>query len=46
MDMKIVLKKKNNYTKMKNSFMLNKNNSQSVILPSFTKKIFNTISKH
>ena len=46
MDMKIVLKKKNNYTKIKNSFMLNKNNSQSVILPSFTKKIFKSISKY
>ncbi len=46
MDMKIVLKKKNNYTKIKNSFMLNKNNSQSVVLPSFTKKIFKSISKY
>ena len=46
MDMKIVLKKKAKFTKIKNSFMLDKNNPQSVILPSFTKKIFKSISNY
>ena len=46
MDMKIVLNKKNKKAKIKNSYLLDKNNNQTYILPSFTKKIFNSVSKY
>jgi len=46
MDMKIILNKKNKGSKIKGGFMLDKNNIQNMILPSFTKKIFETLSKH
>ena len=38
--------KKNKLNKIKNGHMLDKNNIQNKILPSFTKKIFNNISKY
>ena len=44
MDMKIVLNKKNKMIKIKNSFFLDKKNIQDQILPSFTKKIFKSVS--
>jgi len=46
MDMKIMLNKKNKRVKIKNSFLLDKENIKSQILPSFTKKIFDTVSKY
>ncbi len=46
MDMKILLNKKNKRVKIKNSFLLDKENIKSQILPSFTKKIFDTVSKY
>ncbi len=46
MDMKIILNKNNRNKKIKGDFMLDKNNINKIILPSFTKKIFKTISKH
>ena len=45
-DMKIILNKNNRNKKIKGDFMLDKNNINKIILPSFTKKIFKTISKH
>jgi len=46
MEMKIILNKKYKIPKIKNSFMLDKSNVQSIILPSFTKKIFKSVSKY
>ena len=46
MDMKIILNKNNKLPKIKDSFLLDKNNIQNNILHSFTKKIFKSISKH
>jgi len=46
MDMKIILNKNNKNKKIKGDFMLDKNNINKIILPSFTKKIFKTVSKH
>ncbi len=46
MDMRIFINRKNKINKIKNGFILDKNNIHNKILPSFTKKIFNTISKH
>ncbi len=46
MNMKIILNKKNEKPKIKNGYMLDKNNIESKILPSFTKKIFKSISKY
>ena len=46
MDMKIVLNKKNKLIKIKNSYLLDKKNAKSQILPSFTKKIFNSVSNY
>ena len=46
MDMKIILNKNNRNKKIKCDFMLDKNNINKIILPSFTKKIFKTVSKH
>ena len=46
MDMKIILNKNNRLPKIKGSFVLDKNKIQNTILPSFTKKIFKSISKN
>ena len=46
MDMKIIINKKSKINKIKNGFMLDKNNIRNKILPSFTKKIFETVSKY
>jgi len=46
MDMKIVLNKKNKLIKIRNSYLLEKKNVKSQILPSFTKKIFNSVSNY
>ena len=45
MDMKIILNKNNRNKKLKEYFTLDKNNINKIILPSFTKKIFKTVSK-
>ena len=45
MDMKIILNKNTINKKIKGDFMLDRNNINKIILPSFTKKIFKTISK-
>ena len=44
MNMKIIINKNNKFKKLKNSFLLNKSNINKNILPSFTKRIFNTVS--
>ena len=46
MEMKIALNKKIKKTKITNSFLLNKENINSFILPSFTKRIFQSVSKY
>ena len=46
MDMKIVLNTRNKKIKIKNSFFLDKNNIKTYTLPSFTKKILNSVSKY
>ena len=46
MNMKIVLNKKNKLIKIKNSCLLNKKNIKNKILPSFTKKIFNSVTNY
>ena len=46
MDMKIILNKKNKLIKISNSYLLDKKNIKGRILPSFTKKIFNSISNY
>ena len=46
MDMKIILNKNNINKKIKGDFILDKNNINKIILPSFTKKIFETLHKH
>ena len=46
MDMKIILNKKNKMIKHKNSFLLDKKNIKDQILPTFTKKIFKTVSNY
>ena len=46
MDMKIILNKKNKMIKPKNSFLLDKKNIKDQILPTFTKKIFKTVSNY
>ena len=45
MKMKIALNKKSKKTKVKNSYLLDKENINTYILPSFTKKIFKSVSK-
>jgi len=45
MYMKIILNKNYRNKKIKGDFMLDKNNINKIILPSFTKKIFKTVSK-
>ncbi len=44
MNMNIVINKSNKKNNSKNSFLLDKSNINKYILPSFTKKIFNSIS--
>tara|TARA_Y100000590_G_scaffold113876_1_gene129738 strand:- start:1775 stop:2767 length:993 start_codon:yes stop_codon:yes gene_type:complete len=46
MNMKIVLNKKNKFIKIKNGYLLDKKNIKNEILPSFTKKIFNSVSNY
>jgi len=46
MEMKIALNKKIKKIKIKNSFLLDKENINTFILPSFTKKIFQSVSKY
>ncbi len=45
MDMKIILNKIDKFPNLTNKILLEKDNSQSKILPSFTKKIFRSIHK-
>ena len=45
-DMKIILNKNNKIPKIKGSFLLDKNKIKNNILPSFTRKIFKTISEY
>ena len=44
MNMKIIINENNNRKTIKNSFLLDKSNFSKFILPSFTKKIFNSLS--
>ncbi len=44
MNMKIIINKKNQKKNVKDSFMLTESNINKYVLPSFTKKIFNSIS--
>ncbi len=46
MNMKIILNKKNKLIKIRNSYFLDKKNIKGQILPTFTKKIFNSISNY
>ena len=46
MDMKILLNQKNKFIKIKNSCLLDRKKIKDQILPSFTKRIFNSISNH
>ena len=45
MDMKIILNKIDKFPNLTNKILLEKDNSKSKILPSFTKKIFSSIQK-
>ena len=45
MDMKIILNKVNRLPNIKNKILLNYSHTRSTILPSFTKKIFSSVSK-
>ena len=45
MDMKIILNKVYKLPNIKNKILLNRSQTKSIILPSFTKKIFSSISK-
>ena len=46
MDMKITLNKKNRKKNLSNSFLLDKDEIKNHILPSFTKKIFNSVTRY
>ena len=46
MDMKIILNKVYKLPNIKNKILLNRTQTKSIILPSFTKKIFSSISKN
>ena len=46
MNMKIVLNKKNKLINIRNSYFLDKKNIKDQILPSFTKKIFQSASNY
>ena len=43
MNMKIIINENNKRKTIKNSFLLDKSNFNKFILPSFTKKIFNSL---
>ena len=43
-DMKIILNKIDRLPNLKNKILLNRNHAKSIILPSFTKKILNSVS--
>ncbi len=45
MDMKIIINEKNQKLKLNNSLLIDKNKINKYILPSFTKKIFRSVSK-
>ena len=45
MDMKIILNKIDKMPNIKNKILINCSNTKSIILPSFTKKIFSSVSK-
>ena len=45
MDMKIILNKIDRLPNIKNKILLNRTNTKSIVLPSFTKKIFSSVSK-
>ena len=45
-DMKILLKKKKNFSKFKNSLLIGTNEINDWTLPSFTKKILNTVKRN
>ena len=45
MDMKIVIKNVKNYPDQKNGFLIDSNELSNLTLPSFTKKILNTVKK-
>ena len=45
MDMKIIINKNIKVKKTNNSIMLNKENIKNYFLPSFTKKILNSVSQ-
>jgi len=45
MDMKIILNKINKLPNIKDKILFSRNHTKSIILPSFTKKIFSSISK-
>ena len=45
MDMKIILNKIDRLPNIKNKILLNRAHTKSIILPSFTKKIFSSVSK-
>ena len=44
MNMKIIINKNNKIKKTRDSLLLDKTNINKYILPSFTKKIFNSVS--
>ena len=44
--MKILLKKKKNFSKFKNSLLIGTNEINDWTLPSFTKKILNTVKRN
>ena len=46
MDMKITINKKNKKVNLSNSFLLDKDDIKNHILPSFTKKIFKSVTKY
>ena len=45
MDMKIIINEKNKNFKSNKSILMNKNDINKYILPSFTKRIFRSVSK-
>jgi len=45
MDMKIILNKVDRLPNIKDKILLNRDHTKSIILPSFTKKIFSSVSK-
>ena len=46
MDMKIAIKREYNMPNLKNGFFVGKNEFSNLTLPSFTKKILNSIKKN